>query len=271
MLYGQAKQRVVGSVYKGLCLALIVSLSLGASGPAYAAGALGITFDPTMYIEQIAGAIQRAETVTSGAESYVVQLEQLYTMEQNLRSNPLQTLTDTSTPVGGLLQNYQNLAYNTSALQSDLQNQNQAFGGTYSSYTLSNLSPTAFIAQEKAAAMGTNNLSGNEAQTAVETMKATNAQWGRVKAAEANVPANSGIQKNMQLLNNQMNTVTAQNQEMITAYNEVNVHNAAKDARVAGHQKLKANTSLMAHNAMAGQRQEMQHVFSCTSCGNSAP
>lgn len=263
MLCVQAKQKVVGSVFRAVSLAIVAGLSWGVALPAHAAGAMGFVenWSPTAQIERAAAAAQRASQVTQGAENYVVQLEQLYTMQENLRSDPLQTLTDSATPVGTLLQNYQNLAYNTSALQSDLQNQNQAFGGAYSSYTLSNLSPATFIAQEKAAAEGSNNISANEVQTAVNTMKATNAQWNGVKGAAAKIQMTKGMQANFQLLQEQMNTETEQNQQLITEINTINMHNAAQDQTGANSQKIGASNAGIANDAFNNQSASIQHTF----------
>ena len=204
---------------------------------------------------------QRAETVMSTANNYAENVMQTYMMVKNLKSAPLQTLSQMSGPSGQAYMAYTNLGYQAGQLANDVNGQAMAYQSAYSSFSLSQLSPTAFIQAEESAAYGSHAASQNELQVAKAAAQQTDSQIQAVQKAEQAIPANSGEQRQLQLLNTQMAAQQKADQTEVTQLNAVVAADAVRNQQRSISQAAGDSSARAAASMFSGQRQALNYSF----------
>ena len=139
-------------------LAILGSLLL--AGPAWAVP----TTDYPGWVQQAMHTLQKAQNMAQTASNYAENVMQTYMMAINLKNAPLQTLSMMNGPSGQAYDAYMNLSYQSQALAGDISGQNMAMQGAYGSFSLSGLSPAAFVKAEETDAYGCSAASQNEIQ-----------------------------------------------------------------------------------------------------------
>lgn len=241
------------ALFNGVGLVLIGILSCG---PAWAIP----TTDYPAWVLSMMSWLQRAQNVAQTASNYAQNVMQTYMMVQNLKSAPLQTLSMMNGPSGQTYQAYSNLSYQAGTLANDINGQNMAYAGAYNSFSLSGLSPSAFIQAERNAAYGTNAASQTEVQSAVAATKTTDSQIAAVQKAEQAIPSSSGMQSQIQLLNQQDALMLKQNQTMIALATAKNTADGIKNQQRSANQaqaQIDESTGTAIMNAQVGAAQQL--------------
>lgn len=238
-------------------LAVLGTLLL--AGPAWGVP----TTDYPGWLQQYLHTLQKAQNMAQTASNYAANVMQNYMMAMNLKNAPLQTLSMMNGPSGQTYDAYMNLSYQSSTLASDIGGQNAAMQGAYGSFSLSGLSPAAFVAAEQTDAYGSSAASQNEVQAVQAADQKTNSQIAAVQKAEQAVSssANTGTQKQMQLLNESMVALRKQNIELNNEIKALVLANGIKNKQRAGHQAAGNAAASTAQSDMDAQSAAAQQLF----------
>ncbi|MHB8252128.1 MAG: hypothetical protein ACYDEV_00155 [Acidiferrobacter sp.] len=236
----------------------LIVIGIMSCGPAWAIPVLST--DIMGDIQRLLSWAQRAENVAQTASNYAQNVMQTYMMVRNLKSAPLQTLSTMNGPSGQAYQAYSNLSYQAGTLASDINGQNAADMGAYNSFSLSGLSPSAFIQAEQNDAYGTNSASQTEVQSAIAATKTTDSQIQAVQNAEQAIPADSGMQKQLQLLNEQDAAQLKADQTeiaLLTAKNTADGMKNHEKSIAQAQSQIDESTGAATMNAQMGAAQQM--------------
>ena len=236
-------------------LAVVGSLLL--AGPAWAIP----TTDYPAWVLSMMKYLQGAENMAQTASNYAQNVMQTAMFVKNLKSAPLQTLENTNGPTSQTYQAYSNLSYQSSTLANDINGQNLAMQGAYSSFSLSGLSPAAFVQAEQTDAYGSNAASQNDVATLQAADQKTTSQIASVQAAEQAIPASSGMQKQMQLFNEQLVALRKQNLELNAEIKALVAANAVKNNQRSASQTINQNSANTAQADMDAQKGAAQQLF----------
>ena len=230
------------------------------AGPAWATIP---TTDYPAWVQNLMALGQRAQDVASTASNYAENVMQTYMMAHNLATAPLQTLSMMNGPSGQAYQAYSNLSYQAGNLANDINGQNMAMAGAYNSFSLSGLSPAAFVNAEENAAYGTNAASQNEVQTVQASALKTNNAIKSVQAAEAAIPsaANNGLQRQVELLNEEMVALRKQNITLNSEIQTLVASDALKNSQRAGNQAAATAATNAGNSSFAGWRTALNKSF----------
>ena len=248
------KSQKIGSTK---ALAFLGALLL--AGPAWGVP----TTDYPVWVQQTIAVGQRAQDVASTASSYAENVMQTYMMAHNLATAPLQTLSMMNGPSGQAYQAYSNLSYQAGTLANDINGQNMAMAGAYNSFSLSGLSPAAFIKAEETAAYGTNAASQNEVQAVQADAQKTNSQIKSVQAAEQAIPAaaNNGLQRQVELLNEEMVALRKQNIQLSSEIQSLVASDAMRNSQRSTNQAAAIAATNAGNSSFAGWRGALNKSF----------
>jgi len=236
----------------------LVFISILSCGPAWAIPVFST--DIMGDIQRLLSWMQNAYQVAQTASNYAQNVMQTYMMVRNLKNAPGQTLENMNGPSGQLYNAYSNLSYQAGTLASDISSQNAADMGAYNTFSLSGLSPSAFIQAEQNDANGTNSASQTEVQSAIAATKTTDSQIQAVQNAEQAIPSNSGMQKQLQLLNKQNALELKQDQTeiaLLTAKNTADGMNNHEKSIAQAQSQIDESTGAATMNAQMGAAQQM--------------
>lgn len=238
-------------------LAVLGSLLL--AGPAWSIP----TTDYPGWVVSMMKYLQGAQNMAQTASNYAENVMQTYMMAINLKNAPLQTLSMMNGPPSQTYDAYMNLSYQSNTLANDISGQNMAMAGAYNSFSLSGLSPAAFVKAEQTDAYGSNAVSQNEVQAVQAAAQKTNSQIASVQKAEQAIPspANKGVQKQMQLLNSQMVALRKQNIELNSEIKALELANAMKNKQRAEHQGAAQANRKAGASSFAGWRKAFNKSF----------
>lgn len=238
-------------------LALLGSLLL--VGPAWAIP----TTDYPSWVVSMEKYLQGAQNMAQTASNYAENVMQTYMMAHNLTTAPLSTLETMNGPSSQAYMAYQNLSYQSSTLAGDINGQNLAMQGAYGSFSLSGLSPAAFVQAEQTDAYGSSAASQNDIATLQAADQKTTSQIASVQAAEQAIPspANVGMQKQMELFNSQLVALRKQNIELNAEIKALVLANANKNHQLALGQGAADNNSKLGASSFAGWRSSLNQSF----------
>lgn len=196
-----------------LVAALAVSAVLAAPS-AQAAGAAGIVFDPTNYVENTLTATNAIRQVQNQVQNYLMQK---YGIDMNLQGLPMDQINQiliSKMPAmkGDYVLNYglllQQLEQQMGVAAQDVQQQYQAM-------TASGLTPEQYMDQELQMAQSDQAYAAAGFQQAENAIQQVNAQAEVVQRQSDLVGHTVGATQSMHLMQSQLATLTSQNQQLL--------------------------------------------------------
>jgi P-type conjugative transfer protein TrbJ len=222
----------------------------------------GLVFDPTNFSQNIIKAAQIAQKVVMDGERYALQIQQYQAEVKQLAAiNPQQLIA-----LGGVSATNLTAVNNyVSSLQNvvgDLNNVSTALNQRFTESQLSGQSWQQYLAQQRSLIQQHVQSAQIRAQNEAATLQAVQADYAMAAQWQARIPATSGMNEDVQLLDAQMNRVVMQNSEVLRMLAEKNgVLKAADDADALARKNQDATARGTFNSAIQQDGQNTQSLI----------
>lgn len=222
----------------------------------------GLVFDPTNFSQNIIKAAQTAQKVVMDGEKYALQIQQYQAEVKQLAAiNPQQLIA-----LGGVSATNLTAVNNyVSSLQNvvgDLNNVSTALNQRFTESQLSGQSWQQYLAQQRSLIQQHVQSAQIRAQNEAATLQAVQADYAMAAQWQARIPATSGMNEDVQLLDAQMNRVVMQNSEVLRMLAEKNgVLKAADDADALARKNQDATARGTFNSAIQQDGQNTQSLI----------
>lgn len=222
----------------------------------------GLVFDPTNFSQNIIKAAQTAQKVVMDGERYALQIQQYQAEVKQLAAiNPQQLIA-----LGGVSATNLTAVNNyVSSLQNvvgDLNNVSTALNQRFTESQLSGQSWQQYLAQQRSLIQQHVQSAQIRAQNEATTLQAVQADYAMAAQWQARIPATSGMNEDVQLLDAQMNRVVMQNSEVLRMLAEKNgVLRAADDADALARKNQDATARGTFNSAIQQDGQNTQSLI----------
>lgn len=238
----------------GAAFALLIAIPR----PACAAGALGIVYDPTNFVQNTLTATNTIREVENQAQSYLLQQYGIGTNLQGLPEAELNRLVLSGLPANAqYVLNYQQLLQQ---MDGSLQTSSASLQQQYSAWSASGLTPQQYVDQESQMANSNEAYSAAGFTQAQNAMQQVNSQAAVINSQTAEVGKTIGDTSSMHLMQAQLATVTAQNQQMLSLMAASNQQSSQIGSQKAAEAVLQAKTSKEMNATYGDQRTVQQQT-----------
>ncbi len=227
------------------------AMGLGAVMVFYAvsAGAWGVVYDPSNWIQNSLSATNSIRTVENQVRAYQAWLQQLAYNAKNLKDiRNYQTLYG----ITDQLHRLQTFGNALGQLRGGVNNARTNMLQQYRSYVSSNLTPQQYLQAQTQQNANTYGVAyGSYQQAKQELEHGIPQSWNRVQQLAQQIPHIQGINQNLKLMNEQMNQMLRQNNEILkfvainTAQKNPGIARKAKAAQKAAviHSEMKQSSA----------------------------
>lgn len=238
-------------------VAVLVAALVSANGPAMAAGAAGIVFDPTDFIKDIATAKQTATVAMQSVQQTVQQIKMVQAWAQDLKQMDAGALLGNLDP--NLLKHYGdfiNFQRQLKSLERDIDNLENRFRNKAATAFNARMTVGDYVRYQQRQAAEGQAAAQASLDADVETLKRVDRTYQMVQQWQAKIPGIDGSVSGLQMLNSQMSAMLAQNAEIVTALTRERMQRTL-DKQDAAHLERRAHETTQELRARAvRERQE---------------
>ncbi len=216
---------------------------------AVSAGAWGVVYDPSNFIQNSLSATNSIRTVENQVRAYQAWLRQLAYNAKNIKDlKNYQTLDG----INDQLRRLQAFGGALGQLQGGLNSARTNVTQQYRDYVSSNLTPQQYLQAQTQQNANTYGMAYGSYQQATQELEHGIPQsWNRVQQLAQQIPHIQGINENLKLMNEQMNQLLRQNNEILKF---IAINTAQKNPKIAKQAEARQKAAAIQKELQQAQR-----------------
>lgn len=183
------------------------------SGQGHAFGML--VYDPINHIETAITAANAVRQTAQQMVSYMVQLQQLATQIQNIRSLPVNVMAQILAPYEQQMANAQSLLQTLTVTAQQLQSLKATLTGQAQQMAAWQQTPQTYLQNEVQFNQTQGQGLGAALQNELMTLQGLRVSYGQIQSLQTQIPAAVGMQQSLQTVNQHLNLLAGQNNQLM--------------------------------------------------------
>ena len=180
----------------------------------YAAGAMGVVFDPTNYVQNTVSAVQSVMMELQMVEDYMLQVQKYKAMVQNMKNLPDDTMNQMAAIVNDDQMAYQNYRNVLKDMQGDLSDMRKFMDDVFARRAASNLTWDQWMEREQNLARLGHKQSRATFTTADKLVKKIDDDMRKRATLQNRIQMSEGVQQSAQITNQYLDMIAGQNAQL---------------------------------------------------------